>query len=92
MILGTGYTVTLCEDWEEVHEKVFAASEGRNMTDVHTTRAACWLNHRAFIRPVSIENSHMLILSTCSCCKEGNREKAIKEEKKNGSLQNGGVW
>lgn len=58
------------------------AVEGRNVTDVHTTRASCWLSHRAFIRPVSKENRHKLILSTCSCCKEGNREKAIKEKKK----------
>lgn len=52
------------------------------MTDVHTVRASCWLSHRAFIRPVSKENPHKLILSTCSCCKEGTREKAIKEKKR----------
>lgn len=82
------------KSWEEAQKKVFVAVEGRNVTDVHTTRASCWLSHRAFIRPVSKENRHKPIPSTCSCCKEGNREKAIKEKKKrkNGTLPNGGVW
>lgn len=61
------------------------------MTNVHITRASCWRSHRASIRPVSKENPRALILSACSRSKEGHGEKAIKEKRKNGRLQSGGV-
>lgn len=70
------------KSWEEADKKVFVAVEERNVTDVHTTRASCWLSHRAFIRPISKENPHKPIPTTCSCCKEEKGEKAIKEKKK----------
>lgn len=60
---------------------MFVTSEEKNVTDVHTTRASCWLSHRAFIRPVSKENAYKPILCTCSYCKEGNRDKATEEKK-----------